>query len=130
MLKPLTALFAGILALNAGVAAQAASQPRLRGKATLPPAGDTCMKVFDLNNTYANLPSTPNGQEIMPLNSSSTVRVYRPTSGGSSVQPPGARTVRYVFSQVVVPCSVTCQVVRAPNQTNLNIDVLTLVCSE
>ncbi|WP_017717598.1 SH3 domain-containing protein [Kamptonema formosum] len=120
MFKRLTALFISILALNAGVAAQAASQPNWRGAATAQQAGGTCMKVYDAKDTYVNLRETPNGRVMMPLNNGSTVRVYGRAGGWSWVQYPAARTGGYVYSQLLVPCTGTCMVVADPNDTYVN----------
>lgn len=121
MLKRLTALLISIIALNAGVAAQAASQPNWRGAATAQQTAGTCMRVFDAKDTYVNLRSTPNGRVMMRLDNGSTVSVYGRTGGWSRVQYPAARTAGYVYSQLLVPCTGTCMIVADPSDTYVNL---------
>jgi SH3-like domain-containing protein len=127
MLKPFTAVFAGILALNAGGAVQASQQPNW---GALPSSADkiavqqtagTCMKVFDPNDTYVNLRETPNGRVMMRLNNGTTVNVKERSGEWSKVEYPAGRVSGYLFSKLLTSCSGTCMVVADPNDTYVNL---------
>lgn len=127
MLKPFTAIFAGILALNAGAAAQASPQSHWGAlasptdKIVAQQTAGTCMRVFDPSDTYANLRSTPNGRVIMRLDNGTTVNVKERSGDWSKVEDLGGRVSGYLFTKLLTSCSGTCMVVADPNDTYVNL---------
>jgi hypothetical protein len=109
MLKPFTALFAGIIALNAGGAVQASPlQPNRwalsspTGNIAVQQPASTCTKVFDPKDTYVNLRQTPNGRVLARLKNGTTVTVKKRSGGWSQVET--GRLSGYVFTQLLTSC--------------------------
>ncbi|MCU0518141.1 MAG: SH3 domain-containing protein [Oscillatoria sp. Prado101] len=126
MLKPFTAIFAGILALNAGAAVQASPQPwgglaSQTGKIVAQQTGGTCKRVFDPKDTYANLRSTPNGQVVARLDNGITVSVKGNAGEWSKVEYSAGRVSGYIYTSLLTSCTGTCMVVADPNDTYVNL---------
>jgi hypothetical protein len=109
MRKPFTALFAAIIALNAGGAVQASpphsnrgALPSPTGNIAVQQTASTCMKVFDPKDTYVNLRHTPNGRLLARLKNGTTVTVKKRSGGWSLVET--GRLSGYVFTQLLTSC--------------------------